>query len=70
VIGPAAGERVRFLAPAVEQVVRRVRRRRPRLERLVEPQPHPDMAKRIPTCHAKLTREAGFVDFRRRKPPV
>ncbi len=40
------------------------------IERLVEPQPAPEMAARYPDDHAKLTREPGFIDFRLRKPPV
>jgi SAM-dependent methyltransferase len=38
------------------------------IERVVEPQPHPDMASRYPEDHAKLTTDPAFIAFRLLKP--
>ncbi len=38
------------------------------IERLVEPQPRPEMAGRFPEDFEKLEREPGFVVFRLLKP--
>lgn len=38
------------------------------IERLVEPQPAPEMAERYPDAYEKLNREPGFINFRLSKP--
>lgn len=38
------------------------------IERVVEPQPVPEMAKRYPAYDEKLNREPGFIAFRLVKP--